>query len=724
MGVPGYFKWVVQHCPGVMTKDLEVDCLYVDMNGVLHPACHNDGNSIQGNSEEAMLSNFCLKLDEIIFATQPKKFIYFAFDGPAPYAKMVQQRSRRFCSRYNLRLQVKMYKRTAKEWKKEGLPVPDMPSVWDSNQITPGTPFMMKVRKTVESYISERISDPAWKNYQDVVWLLSDSSEPGEGEHKLIQFIKKQRASSGYDPRTTHCLVGMDADLIQLALSLHDPNILIFRDETFISINMVREYFRACFSPILTNTRLNENLRNFERLLDDLLLCFSFVGNDFLPPLPQMKISSNAIGRCLSVYIGELPEIGEFLTNAGQINLVALGKFVKALSHALENVPDPSKEVVSWYDKIERAYFNGTQGETITGGSSELLFWSAVRRRTELYAWKKTANLYFHDKVCVGIPGWQDRYYREHWPDEQKGLDQKKLKEQVNLEYVRGLQWVQNYYHNDCPDWEWHYPYQYGPSLDCLQPGNLSGNDLEFRHPGVPLDPLQQLLIVVPREGAERLLPKRFVNLMYQDLKKYFPSKFSIDYSNCPPKWMTYALLPTMDLEFVRMTTIPWYPVLSSEEIKLNERIGIRMFVHRHHRIAEEYDVEAPYIDGKFPLKSSKHSVSGHIFYRQTSERSKKLSADAVRFQYQWPEEPIHAIYMISPPECPNDSLIHQKNSFCPLAYDTRIKFLHMRGFTYDLWGVSVDSSGSLSKSHSAKEAKVIESKKKRFRSGDYDDYI
>ena len=722
MGVPGYFKWVVQHCPGVMTKDLEVDCLYVDMNGILHPACHNDGNSINGNSEEAMLSNFCLKLDEIIFATQPKKLIYFAFDGPAPYAKMVQQRSRRFCSRYNLRLQVKMYKRIAEEWKKEGLPVPEMPSVWDSNNITPGTPFMMKVRKTVESYISDRISDPAWKNYQDIIWLLSDSGEPGEGEHKLIQFIKKQKCHAEYDPKTTHCLVGMDADLIQLALSAHDPNIIIYRDESFISINMVREYFRACFSPILTNPGIHESLRNFERLLDDLLLCFAFVGNDFLPPLPQLKISSNAIGRCLSVYIGEFQQIGEFLTNAGTINTKALELYIKALCSALENVPDPSREVVNWYDKIERAYFNETQQFEGQSGSTEPMFWSAVRRRTELYAWKKTATLYFHDKVCVGVPEWQNRYYSEHWSDEAREKDC--LRDQVNIEYMRGLQWVQRYYHDDCPDWEWHYPYRYGPSLDCLQPSKVHEEDMTFTTPGIPLDPLQQLLIVVPREGAERLLPKRFVNLMYEDLRKYFPNRFKIDYSNCPPKWMTQAILPTIDLEHVRMITIPWYLVLSKQEIKLNERVGMRMFVHVHHRIAEEYDVQSPYLEEYFPLQSVKHSISGSIFYRQTSTKSKKLTRDAVRFQYKCPSSLIRPIYFDKPPSEPNLRLIDKKNSFCPLSYDNKIKFLNMKGFTYDVWGITVDSTGKLTKPPKEESLKVLTSRKRKFRSGDYDDYI
>lgn len=101
---------------------------------------------------------------------------YIYISQVAPRAKMNQQRSRRFrSSKEAERIAANILARDGE------LPEAD---AFDSNCITPGTDFMLKLGLAMRKWIEyKQKTDPVWKNGCDVV--VSGPDVPGEGEHKV-----------------------------------------------------------------------------------------------------------------------------------------------------------------------------------------------------------------------------------------------------------------------------------------------------------------------------------------------------------------------------------------------------------------------------------------------------------------------------------------------------------------------------------------------------------
>ena len=375
---------------------LEFDNLYLDMNGIIHPCFHPEDRPAPTTEAEVFTTMFDY-IDRLFAIVRPRKLLYMAIDGVAPRAKMNQQRSRRFRAAQDTAERELEEARLRAEFARQGIVLPGggdgekKSETFDSNTITPGTPFMHRVSLALQYYAHARLnSDPGWRG---ITVLLSDANVPGEGEHKIMAYIREQRGRPGWNPNTRHCLYGLDADLIMLALATHEPRFAILREVVFQADNNNNRGGRngpggraggggAGGPPTLAETMAEAARRNGgnaaapasndaasagpaaaglkpyqfllvgvlreylalefafppnsptpydpERILDDFVfLCF-FVGNDFLPHMPTLEIREGAIELLMAVYKREAPSMG-YLVDGEDLDLARTEHFIRVI---------------------------------------------------------------------------------------------------------------------------------------------------------------------------------------------------------------------------------------------------------------------------------------------------------------------------------------------------------------------------------------------------------
>ncbi|CAG8561450.1 5491_t:CDS:10 [Paraglomus brasilianum] len=374
-------------------------------------------------TDDEVLDALLSEIEWLLSVVRPQKLLYLAIDGVAPRAKMNQQRSRRF-----LKAQEE--------------------HTWDTNCITPGTEFMTKLTERLKCWITKNLTENiSWEK----AIILSDASVPGEGEHKIMNFIKAQKMQA------KDFIYSMDGDLILLSLAQDQKNIDILRQ---------RQYFAPTQPKVLTVISIETLRQRLAKVppcfssngaINDWVFLWCLSRNDYLPRLPSFEMEEISIDKLIAIWRRVCGK--DYMTNNGTLNLTKFESFMTELA----------------------------------------------KEETRVRQCKEPVGAKMDDDIRPWEPGFKEHYYKEKFGKEWT----LEFSREVVKAYVQGLCWLLEYNYKGVCSWRWFYPFHYAP----LTSDFVNLVEIPEFNVDKPFKPFEQLMGVMPI-ASKKLLPQPLVNLM------------------------------------------------------------------------------------------------------------------------------------------------------------------------------------------------------------------
>ena len=483
MGVPLYFKTIIETYPHVIQPiQSKIDYLHFDLNCAIHPCCRGLTN------ENDMFEKIFQKIKDCIELTNVQQKVFIAIDGPAPRAKMEQQRQRRL---------------------KSSQEVKD----WDTNAITPGTQFMEHLNKFLKTQIK----------FLSVSCILSDSNEPGEGEHKIMKFIDNTPI------HTTHYVYGLDADLIMLSMIRKHPHIYLLRERTEYNFEQTEdEYVSLCISLLKSylfeTIQIPDIQQSKTHLINDyLFLCF-LLGNDFIEHLPSVNIRYNGLQNLLFIYQKlQRKYLGQFylLDDSFKIHLVHLQYFFQELSLSEKKHIEKIQTIRNKQETKMKHIYSYLYKEYQKGNlHTENERWEQFQNQIPMFHRDKEIQIFNKETINKKQYYSYLLYDKDFHPAFEESI--KKDIQTLCFDYIRSITWTTHYYFDSCLSWKWYYPYHYTPFVSDISSvlETLSSLDNLIKLDSKPYSPEEQLCIVLPKLSHKLIRNKQYLRESY-----YYPEK-------------------------------------------------------------------------------------------------------------------------------------------------------------------------------------------------------
>lgn len=536
MGVPSLFREVVTKHKDVhfWKNDFKVDYFFWDFNGIIYEMAakmempYNSANN--SKFEDKLIKLIIEETKNMITKISPNKMVYIAIDGPAPKAKMIQQRWRRYKAIKFDRYKNEVYNKYNLKYQKG----------WDTRKISPGTNFMWKLN----NFMRNSIQSNKIYNKTGAKFIFSSSNVPGEAEHKFLDIIR----NNDFTDADNIVIYSKDGDLIPLSLGLQKKNVYVLRpvgsDETYLNYDVSKmcylsmDKYREAHIQEMGFNDVNNN--NTNRLIYDYIFLLSLGGNDFVQPINFLRIKDKGLPKILRAYQEIRVHHHDYLVSINNNEIQINSQFLKNLMFKFAG----SEE---FYLKKMRLSFDGKKNRglndrQIAQEMDKEPYEIELSRFEHMEVFMEEHPLHHEFKndfykldFKKPMSEWRNKYYEMVF-----GLktDDSNYDSQINTichNYLLSLAFTINYYIIGVPSWSYFYPYIAAPLatdfskyLSSLE--NI--NDVIKFNLDKPYKPFEQLMMIYPPE-LKQLLPTQLRKLMTNSTSstiQYYPVDFEMDY--------------------------------------------------------------------------------------------------------------------------------------------------------------------------------------------------
>lgn len=592
MGIPKFGAWWLKSFPTSKIVKSKFDILCIDANAMLHQiaqyvyayhekSTEQDKEKVISNSFDKNIKLFTYNVINSIIKygnESDAKSVLFFIDGPVCMAKMMQQRSRRFTS------QKHMYNDKI---------------LFDSNNISPGTEFMVKF----DEFFKFAINKEAGRMNFELIY--SSYEEVGEGEHKFINYIRENKIS-----QKKIGMIGLDADLFMLGSIIHNykNEVILYRGNDYINISKVWNDLKFTESNVL-----------------DFIYAFFLIGNDFIPKM---------------IYFYELNDNLSILWSV-------FSRFVKSGKSVRENFTDFLKSLKA----NESSLFSNLYKYFISNDVYELNSIKEITRVIKVLTTNPSfhqnkmtieydkfrkllyANIVNVDKSCytsvneyclkmgLNFQNYKKNQYREN----EATISSVNIISTMTENFVQSLNWSYLYYTTGNVDYTWYTRYNYAPlltdlinnydslnSLNFSDISNLDPDEEFFRLNPDYIDIDTQLRIIMPIGYSKNINSYGPFEIIKDNV--FFPKEGFHNYINTCPfypidlEMKSYKIPNYIVLSKPKYLSIPRYiPVRSSDDknsILSKDEINNIMIEYNRETPINDFRVNTEYIfKNIFPAK-------------------------------------------------------------------------------------------------------------------------